>query len=284
MIKVYYMLTKPGIIVGNIITMTGGFTLASRGYINYSLFFATLIGLSLILASAGVFNNYMDRAMDAKMARTKNRALARGIISIQNAIIFAIFLAFAGLIVLALYTNLLTVVVALAGLFIYLVLYGLWKYHSFYATLIGSIAGAVPPVVGYCAVSNRFDGGAFILFLIVILWQMPHFFAIAIYRLEDYAAASIPVLPIKKGMYATKVQMLLYIIAFMIAALMLTITGYTGSLFGIIITLLGLIWLGLCLNGFKIDKAHDKLWARKMFFYSLVVIMALCMAIPFDVV
>lgn len=280
MIKTYYMLTKPGIIFGNIITMAAGFALASKGIIDYQLFLFTLLGLSLVIASAGAFNSYLDRAADAKMARTKDRPLVKGTISLQNAIIFATLLGIAGVAILATFTNLLTVFVAFTGFFVYLVLYAIWKYRSFYGTLIGSVAGAVPPVVGYCAVSNRFDGAALLLFLILLLWQMPHFFAIAIYRLKEYTAASIPVLPVQKGIYATKIQMLLYIIAFTISATMLTFAGYTGIAYSIIAVLLGVSWLGLCFIGF--NNCNDTLWARKMFVYSLVVIMSLCVTIALD--
>lgn len=200
------MLTKPGIILGNIITTLGGFALASRGQIDFVLLLYTLLGLGLIIASAGVFNSYIDRFADAKMERTKNRPLVRGEISNQKALLFGTFLGLVGVFVLALKTNPLTVFVALSGFSIYLILYAFMKYHSFYGTLVGSLAGAVPPVVGYCAVSNTFDAGAVLIFLMLVLWQMPHFYAIAIYRQEDYAAASIPVLPIVKGMEATKIQ------------------------------------------------------------------------------
>lgn len=282
MMKTYYMLTKPGIILGNAVTTAAGFALASKWHIDYWLFLITLIGLSFIIASAGVFNNYIDRVMDAKMERTKNRALAKGLIPPLNALLFATFLGLLGALILTLYTNLLTVFVALFGFFIYLVLYAFWKYRSFYGTIIGSIAGAVPPVVGYCAASNHFDAGAFILFMILVLWQMPHFFAIAVYRFEDYTAASIPVLPVAKGMYITKVHMVLYIIAFTMTALMLTVIGYTGNVYFIVAILLGLTWLGLCINGFKIKNDH--MWARQMFRFSLVVIMVLCLTMTVDVV
>jgi len=280
--KTYYMLTKPGIIMGNVVTTAGGFALASKGHINYWLFLATMVGLSFIIASAGVFNNYIDRAMDAKMSRTKNRAIVTGVISGINAILFGIVLGMVGVVVLAVYTNLLTVFVALAGFFVYLVLYAFFKYRSFYGTIVGSLAGAVPPVVGYCAVSNSLDAGALIIFMILVLWQMPHFFSIAIYRYDDYAAASIPVLPVAKGMYITKIHMVLYIIAFILTALLLTVTGYTGYAFSAVAILLGIAWLGLCLKGFSVD--NDARWARKMFALSLVVIMGLCIAIPFDVI
>lgn len=280
MMKTYYMLTKPGIIMGNIVTTAAGFVLASRGHFDALLFLITLLGLGFIIASAGVFNNYIDRQMDAKMERTKNRAIPSGQISHQNALIFGSLLCAIGVMILS-YTNILTVGVALAGFFVYLVLYAFMKHRSFYGTLVGSIAGAIPPVVGYCAVSAHLDLAAFLLFMIVVLWQMPHFFAIAIYRIDDYAAASIPVLPIEKGVYVTKIHMLIYIIVFMMTALLLTAAGYTGYLYAFVVSGLSLCWLGFCLKGFTVK--NNKHWARKMFIVSLVVIMGLCAAIPLDV-
>lgn len=281
MIKTYFTLTKPGIIFGNAITAAGGFILASKAQIDPWLFLATLMGLSLLIASACVFNNYIDRNIDKMMERTKNRALARGLISLQKAITFAIFLGLFGILLLMLYTNLLTTIIALTGFFIYVVLYSLSKHRSSYATAIGSISGGIPPVVGYCAVANRFDMGAFLLFMIVALWQMPHFFAIAMYRIDDYVAASIPVLPVKKGIYVTKVHMLLYIIAFLIPVCMLTIWGYAGYAYLIVVGLLGLSWLLLCIKGFK--NTNDRLFGRQMFRFSLVVIMMLCIMISISI-
>jgi heme o synthase len=282
MIKTYYLLTKPGIIMGNLITTASGFLLASRGHFDLRLFLATLMGLGAVIASACVFNNYIDRESDKKMARTKNRALAKGLISGKNAMFFAIFLGLLGGLVLGLYTNILAVVIAAFGFLIYVVLYSFWKYRSSSATLVGSISGAVPPVVGYCAVSGHLDIGAILFFLIIVLWQMPHFLAIAMYRFTDYAAASIPVLPVKKGIPTTKMQMLLYIIAFIMATFMLLAFGYTGYVYLAVAAILGLAWLGLCIQGFKGE--NDKLWARNMFRFSLVVIIGLSAMISLDAV
>lgn len=277
--KAYCLLTKPGIILGNVITMAGGFALASKGQIDFLLFLATLMGLGCVIGSACAFNNYIDREADEKMARTKNRPLVRGDIPLRNALIFAATLGLLGVLFLTLFTNLLTVSVALLGFAVYVVLYSFSKYRSIHGTLIGSIAGAVPPVIGYCAVSNRLDPAAWILFLMIVMWQMPHFFAIAIYRMEDYVKASIPVLPIKKGMHQTKVQMLLYILGFMGASSMLTFFHYTGWGFLATALLLGSVWFVLCLQGFKC--ANDTQWARKMFFFSLVIVTVEFAAIPF---
>jgi protoheme IX farnesyltransferase len=282
MIKTYYMLTKPGIIMGNVITTAGGFALASKGHIDYWLLVVTLIGLSFVVASAGVFNNYIDREIDGKMERTKHRPLVKKIITNRSALIFASILGILGLIVLSIYTNLLTVLITLVGFFVYVVLYIIWKYQSIHGTLVGSISGAIPPLVGYCAASNRFDMGAFILFMILIFWQMPHFFAIVMYRLDDYMAAALPVLPIKKGVYITQIHMFIYIVAFMLTALMLTVLNYTGYIYFTTIILLSITWLGLCIKGFASN--NYQVWARHMFLFSLLTITMLCFAISIDVV
>ncbi len=277
----YYLITKPGIILGNLVTVAAGFLLASKGIINLWLFLATLVGLALIMASACVFNNYIDRQTDKKMSRTKNRALVIGLIPERNAIFFAVLLGILGNLTLWVYTNPLTVCVAGVGFFFYVVLYSLWKSRTIYGTAIGSIAGAVPPVVGYCAVSNHFDMGAVILFTMLVLWQMPHFFSIAMYHFDDYRAAQIPVLPIVKGALRTKVHMVLYIAGFIVTAAMLTVFNYTGYVYLVVAVTLGAAWLTLCITGFRADSDH--IWGRKMFSLSLVLIIAICFTIPFDI-
>lgn len=277
----YYLLTKPGIIMGNLVTVAAGFLLASKGNIDFRLFFATLIGLIFIMASSCTFNNYINRKDDKKMERTKNRALVTGLISGKNAIVFASVLGVIGSFILISYTNLLTFAVAAGGFFIYVVLYSVWKCRTIYGTAIGSIAGAVPPVVGYCAVSNRFDLGAVILLMIMVLWQMPHFFSIAIYHFDDYVAAKIPVLPVKKGILRAKIHMVVYIVCFILVASLLTVFDYTGYAYLAVAMIFGLAWLALCIKGFK--SKDNQLWGRNMFRLSLVLIMALSLAIPLDI-
>ncbi len=279
--KTYCLLTKPGIIFGNAITTAGGFALASKGHFNAWLFLATLVGLCLVIASACVFNNWIDRDADKKMARTKNRALARGLVAPFNALAFALGLGLLGTLVLWGCTNELTVALALFGFFTYVILYSYSKYRSIHGTLIGSVAGAIPPVVGYCAVSNRLDTGACILFAMIVLWQMPHFYAIAIYRLEEYAAASIPVLPLQKTMRTTKLYMLLYIAAFTGVSFLLPALHYVGYTYLIGAALLGVAWWLLCIQGFWCDD--DRAWARKMFVGSLVVVVGVCALIVLSV-
>jgi protoheme IX farnesyltransferase len=241
-----------------------------------------MTGLSLIVAAGCVLNNYMDRHADKKMSRTQLRPLAKGTIPVSHALVFGITLGTLGSLVLFLFTNVLTLCVALSGFVIYVFFYSLLKYRTMYGTEIGSIAGAVPPVVGYTAVSHALDGGALLLFLIIALWQMPHFFAIALYRSKEYAAASIPVLPLVKGVSVTKLRMVLYTLAFIASTLLLTFFGYTGYAYLSVTALLGLMWLRLCLKGFK-TESHER-WAHKMFRFSLVVVMILCAMISFDAI
>jgi len=149
-----------------------------------------------------------------------------------------------------------------------------------HATLVGSISGAIPPVAGYAAVSHQLDLGALLLFAILVLWQMPHFFSIAMYRQSDYDAASIPTLPSQRGLLTTKVQMLLYVIAFAAATLLLAVFGYAGGSYVAVASILGAAWLYLTVKGFKAE--NDRLWARSMFRLSLVIITALCVMISID--
>ncbi len=276
----YYLITKPGIILGNLITVAAGFLLASHGELHWALFLATLSGLGLIMASACVFNNYIDRPLDQKMERTKSRALVTGAISNQNALIFAALLGIAGFATLYYFTNLIALSAASLGFIVYVILYSGWKSKTVYGTAIGSIAGAIPPVVGYTAVSNQIDLGAILLFALLVLWQMPHFFSIALYRLDDYQKAGIPVLPLEKGIEQTKTRMVLYIIAFIIAASLLTLYGYTGYIYLAIAIAGGLAWLFLALKGFK--RRDNEAWGKQMFRLSLAVITAICLVIPFD--
>lgn len=215
------------------------------------------------------------------MERTKNRPIAKGSISDTQALLFALALYAAGTFTLYEFTNLLSTFLANIGFWIYVALYSPLKSRTVLATAIGSIAGAVPPVVGYTAVTNELDMGAILLFLILVLWQMPHFFSIALYRLDDYTRANIPLLPIVKGVYRTKVHMVIYIVAFMIAVSLLTLYGYTGNLFLGIVFTMGLIWLGLSFYGFTVY--NDKEWGKQMFRFSLVLITIMCLTLPFDI-
>ncbi|QHD94732.1 protoheme IX farnesyltransferase [Proteus terrae subsp. cibarius] len=280
MIKQYLQVTKPGIIFGNLISVIGGFLLASKGEIDYSLFFATLLGVSLVVASGCVFNNYIDRDIDRIMERTKNRPLVKGLIDPRISLIYASVLGIAGVVLL--YVAAPTCNVYRCIRFYYLCWgFSLYmKRKSVYGTLIGSLSGSAPPVIGYCAVSGEFDAGAAILLLIFSLWQMPHSYAIAIFRFKDYQAANIPVLPVIKGISVAKRHIILYILAFMIATLMLTLVGYAGYKYLIVASAVSIWWLGMALSGYK--ATNDIVWARKLFIFSIVAITSLSVMMSVD--
>ncbi|HEY5220947.1 MAG TPA: heme o synthase [Candidatus Paceibacterota bacterium] len=289
--KYYYELTKSGLVFGNLVTVIAGFLLGARIVhgilgilpINWGLLLATVVGIALVMASGCVFNNYIDRDIDIKMDRTKQRALVKSHVSGRDAFVFASVLGIVGFLVLILCTNLLATLAAVVGFIFYVCVYTLWgKRNSVYGTFIGAIAGATPPVVGYAAASGRIDMAAAILFLIMLAWQMPHFFAIAIRRHDDYAAAGVPVMPVKNGLRRTKFSMLIYIIEFALAASLLFMFGYAGIVYLVIALVLGLVWLADGLRGFWItDSASNanRSWARQMFFLSLIVMVVLFITI-----
>ncbi len=287
--KYYYELTKSGLIFGNLITVIAGFLLGTRisqGFgggisINLRLFLATLVGIFLVMASGCVFNNYIDRNIDAKMERTKHRALVKGHVSARAALIFAGALGVAGFLILVVFTNTFATIAALIGFVFYVFVYSMWgKRHTVYGTFIGAISGAMPSVVGYTAASGRIDMTALIVFLIMLTWQMPHFFAIAIRREDDYAAAKIPVMPVKYGIHRTKFSMLIYIVEFIIATSLLFIFGYAGRVYFAIALILGIAWITFGVRGFLIFTASaNRQWARQMFFLSLIVMVVLFITI-----
>ncbi len=281
MFKSYYYLTKPNIIFVNIITAAGGFFTATIYNINFSVLISTAFGLAFIIASGCVINNYLDKNIDSQMGRTKNRALVTGKISTQAALIFAFTLGVLGVLILYFFVNVLTLGVCLLGAFVYLALYTPLKKRSVHGALIGSISGAVPPVVGYTAAVNKIDIAALILFLILVLWQMPHFYAIAIRRFNDYKDAIVPVYPIKKGIPRTKIHILLYVTFFLFVSPSLTIFNFAGILYFAVSLFVSLVWLVMAIRGLN-KKTDNNVWSRKMFLFSLIVLTSIFIAIPLD--
>ncbi len=240
------------------------------------------MGVSLVVASGCVFNNVIDRDIDKKMERTKNRVLVKGLISLKVTLVYASLLGIAGFALLYIAANPLAMWLAVMGFIVYVGVYSLYmKRHSVYGTLIGSLSGAAPPVIGYCAVSNQFDAGALILLLIFSLWQMPHSYAIAIFRFKDYQAANIPVLPVVKGISVAKHHITLYIVAFAVATLMLSLGGYAGYKYLVVAAAVSVWWLGMALSGYK-NAIDDRVWARKLFVFSIVAITSLSVMMSVD--
>jgi protoheme IX farnesyltransferase len=280
-LKHFIQITKPGIIFGNVLSVAGGFFLASKGHIDFGLFLAAAIGTSLVVASGCVFNNCIDRDIDVKMERTKNRVLVQGLVSLKLALIYATLLGVVGVGLLYTKANPLAALFAVIGFAIYVGLYSLYlKRKSVHGTLVGSLSGAMPPVIGYVAVSNSFDLAALTLLVMFSLWQMPHSYAIAIFRFNDYLAASIPVLPVKRGIVVAKRHILIYILAFLVATLMLTLGGYAGFSYLAVAAAMGMYWLYMAWTGYK--AVDDTVWARKLFVFSIFTITALSVMMSLD--
>ncbi len=280
MLRKYLFLTKPGILFGNFITTLGGFFLAAQGSIDILLLLLTLIGTTLVVASGCVVNNVIDQDIDIKMQRTQNRALVKKTISPTVALVYAFVLGLIGFIILWFGVNGYAFLFAVIGFVVYVGFYSLWtKRTSIHQTVIGSISGASPPVIGYTAVTHQFDVAALLLFLAYGLWQMPHSWAIAIYRFDDYKNAGIPILPVARSIYRTKIECVIYILLFAAVLNGLYCFGYTNIFFLITFNALTAYWFYLSIIGFKAE--NDQLWAKRFFLYSVILITLLSLSFSF---
>jgi len=262
---------KTGIIKSNLIPMFAGLTLALYTYGFSPLeklpdILFTAIGTALVIASAGVFNNLYDRDIDAKMERTKNRPTVTEDINPTTAFWLGIVMALIGIGSLALATPL-AAVLGFLGLFFYIVPYTMWsKRRTVYNTEIGSISGAMPPLIGWAAIYPDITHPAVIgLFIVMIIWQMPHFYAIAIRKHDDYKAADVPMLPVAKGFKRTYIQTNFYLIILIATSLLFNSLSLGLTLVSLI---LGIIWL--ILNNSSSRKQDKEKWATSMFVYSLI--------------
>ncbi|UNK17739.1 heme o synthase [Paenibacillus sp. N3/727] len=266
--KDFIAVTKPGIIRSNLIAAFAGFWMASRWDIHFGLMIMTLLGTVLVMASSCVFNNYFDRDLDMKMARTSDRSLPTGRLTPTVVLWYAITLGIVGLAVLFIFSGVLSGIFGLVGMFGYVVVYTLWlKRSSTWSTSIGAIPGAMPPVIGYVAVTQTVDMGAWLLFALLFLWQPPHFWALGIRRVEEYRAAGFPLLPVVKGIQRTKIQMIPYIALLVPLPILMYVYGYAGIFFLVISLLLSVVWLYLAFKGFR--AKDDEAWSKKVFFFSI---------------
>lgn len=266
--KDFVALTKPGILRSNLIAAFAGFWVASHWQLQYGTLIMTLIGTVLVMASSCVFNNYFDRDLDTKMARTKNRALPIGKLSPRTVLWYAVVLGIIGLAVLFSFSGILAGIFGVVGMFVYVVVYTLWlKRTSTWSTSVGAISGAMPPLIGYVAVSGKIDAGAWLLFALLFLWQPPHFWALGIRRVEEYRAAGFPLLPVVKGIPRTKLQMIPYLVLLLPIPVLMYVFGYTGMWFLVIGVALSVAWLFMALKGIR--SKDDDAWAKKVFLFSV---------------
>ncbi|MFH0260702.1 heme o synthase [Vibrio barjaei] len=272
MLKNYLTITKPGIIFGNMVSTAAGFFLAAKSeHVDITLFFAALVGVGLVIASGCVVNNIFDRDIDQKMERTKHRDLVQGCVNMDVAFVYALFLLLVGTALLYQLTNPLSAVVVLIGYVFYVFFYTMWyKRHSVYGTLIGSISGAVPPLVGYLAVTNYLSVESVLLFLLFCLWQMPHSYAIAIFRMEDYRQAGIPVLPVKEGLNKANQHIRHYVLAFCAVAAALFFVGEANYEYLIVVGAMSAFWARVTFRDMNSSNYID--WSKAVFKVSLLVV------------
>ncbi|PYI55962.1 protoheme IX farnesyltransferase [Paenibacillus flagellatus] len=259
---------KPGILMSNLFAAVAGGFLATGRPFGFPAFVYMLVGTALIVAAASMTNNVLDRHRDTRMARTRSRALPSGRLSPRIVAGAAAAAAGSGLLLLYVLVNPLCMLLGIVGLFVYDVVYTLWlKPRSTWSTSVGGVAGAMPPMIGYCSVSGELDAGAWLLFLLMFAWQPPHFWALGILKREEYRAAGYPLLPVVKGVRRTKLQMLPYAAALLPIPGLLYRFGYGGPFFTAFATGLLLVWFVMCVRG--LTAKDEARWAKGTFRFSL---------------
>lgn len=268
MARAYWELTKPRIMTMVLVTTFIGFLLAGHGISSWSLLFFTLLGTYCVGAGSSVLNHYMERDADALMERTRNRPLPRGIVSSVSALFFGMNLVLFGLLVLYWQVNLLTAFFALLGAFLYNFVYTPMKRLSWLNTFVGSIPGALPPLWGWTAVTGEASVGGWSLFLILVLWQFPHFFAIAWMYKEDYARGGFKMLPvISPDGRSTFFQIVFFSIVLIPVSLIPMWVGMTGAVYGYGMLFLGALFV---LSAFNLWQKRSYAAARMVLRMSVI--------------
>lgn len=269
----YLTLCKPKVVSLIVFTAVVGMFLATPNMVPWDVLIYGTIGIGLAASSAATINHVIDYRIDSIMARTMRRPLPEGKISIVNAIIFAWFLGTISMGILAFLVNTLTAGLTALSLIGYGFIYSMFlKRATPQNIVIGGAAGAAPPVLGWTAVTGTLDPNSLLLFLIIFVWTPPHFWALAIYRRDDYAAADIPMLPVTHGVEFTRLQILLYTILLFVVTLLPYLVGMSGLFYLVGAVLLG---AGFLYYAILMRFNHDDRLAMRTFSYSIIYLMLL---------
>lgn len=239
----YLVLCKPRVVLVMLVTVVVGMYLAP-GQVTVTLFLATLCGIALVAGAAAAINHIVDRRIDSLMARTQQRPVAQGRITVSHAIGFALVIGVVGMSLLLMWVNALTAWLTFLTLIGYAGIYtGYLKRATPQNIVIGGLAGAAPPLLGWTAVTNHLDPQALLLVLIIFTWTPPHFWALAIYRFKDYQHADVPMLPVTHGIRYTKLNVLMYTILLLLVSALPCVVGMSGWVYGVGAFLLGMRFL-----------------------------------------
>ncbi|MGD9264575.1 MAG: heme o synthase [Lysobacterales bacterium] len=272
-LRQYLLLCKPRVVVLIVFTAVVGMLLAVPGSPPLVPMLAGTLGIALAASSAAAINHLLDARVDAKMRRTRNRPLPRGQLQPRNVLVFALVLGVLAMAILITGANALTAALTFLSLIGYAVVYTAWlKRATPQNIVIGGAAGAAPPVLGWVAVTGQLDPQAILLFLIIFTWTPPHFWALAIYRREEYALVDIPMLPVTHGHAFTRLQILLYTILLVIVTTLPFLTGMSGPVYlaGVSVLNLGFLWYAL-----RMMRSRDVLLPMHTFAFSITYLMLL---------
>jgi protoheme IX farnesyltransferase len=276
----YLELTKPKVVALLVLTAWVGMMLATPGLPDFAVVAIATIGIGLLSGAAAALNHVVDQRIDAQMARTHSRPIAKGRINTQQAIAFACTLAATGFLLLYFGVNPLTAWLTLLSLFGYAVVYTMFlKRATPQNIVIGGLAGAMPPLLGWTAVTGDIHGYALLLVMIVFTWTPPHFWALAIHRRDDYAKVNMPMLPVTHGIDYTKSAILLYTVLLCLVCLLPYIVGMTGAVYLIGSTLLNLRFLQYA---WKLKFSADSKTAMATFKFSILHLMLLFLVLLVD--
>ncbi|MFQ3234756.1 MAG: protoheme IX farnesyltransferase [Paraglaciecola sp.] len=276
----YYEMTKPKVVMLLLLTALVGMCLASDTWISWNILLAGLVGIGFLSSAAAVINHVVDSKIDAQMARTSNRPMPKGKVTPTRAVIFAAALTVVGYVILELWVNRLTALLTLASLVGYAFVYTMYlKRATPQNIVIGGLAGAAPPLLGWVAVTNEVHAHALLLVLIIFIWTPPHFWALAIHRQKDYARAQVPMLPVTHGIEFTKTSILLYTLLLTIVCFLPYLIGMTGLIYLAGSTLLngGFLYYAL-----KLKFASDENTAMETFRFSIIHLMVLFVVLLVD--